>query len=442
VAVKLEGFDGDNDALTYTVVGQPTKGTLSGTAPNLTYTANADASGSDSFTFRVNDGKANSSRATVTIDVEKPSNTAPTFLALNNRLIRELATTSFRVSARDSDMPKQTLTYGLVSGPKGLTVAADGLVTWTPTEEQGPSTNLITVRVTDNGVPSMSATNSFTLIVSEANTAPSFINASSRSIFENAKQTTQFIVRDADLPAQKLTFTLVSGPAGLTVSAGGLLEWTPTEAQGPSTNRVVVRVSDDAPSSLSTTATFMLYVREANSAPVFPATNAVVAAQAGLLLPLVATDTDLPVQVLRFALVRGPVGLTVSTNGILQWTPPAASANTTNNVTVSVTDGTATATSVVRIVVGPAGSGTGSEAKTAERTHLSLQVRPDRSLVLSVVGAAGARFSVESSDSLGADWKLVDSIGEIETLGEGTPVLIPIPEDGADAFRQFRLRKP
>ena len=251
-----------------------------------------------------------------------------------------------------------------------------------------------------------------------------------------------FVVRDADLPAQKLTFALVSGPAGLTVSSGGLLEWTPTEAQGPSTNRVVVRVSDDAPGSLSTTATFALFVREANSAPVFPATNAVVAAQAKLVLPLVATDGDLPVQVLRYALVRGPVGLTVSTNGILQWTPPAASAKTTNDVTVSVTDGVAAATSVVRIVVQPAGSGTGSEAKTAERTQLSLQVRPDRSLALSVVGPAGSRFTVESSGSLGADWKPVDSIGEIETLGEATPVLIPIPDDGAGEFRQFRLRKP
>jgi len=87
VAVKLEGFDGDNDALTYTVVGQPTKGTLSGTAPNLTYTANADASGSDSFTFRVNDGKADSSRATVTIEIAaSPKLAIASFDPTSNRI--------------------------------------------------------------------------------------------------------------------------------------------------------------------------------------------------------------------------------------------------------------------------------------------------------------------------------------------------------------------
>ncbi|MFM7803481.1 MAG: Ig-like domain-containing protein, partial [Verrucomicrobiota bacterium] len=350
VVVKLEGFDGDKDKLTYSVTSLPSKGTLSGTAPNLVYKANTNVIGADSFTFRVNDGKAESSRATVAIEIEKPVNKAPTFVSQSNRLIRELALTSFRLSARDADVPAQTLTFGLVSGPKGLTVAADGLLTWTPTEEQGPGTNLVTVRVTDNGVPSLSATNAFILSVSEANTAPTFINALSRSIFENAKLTVQLTPRDADLPPQRLTTTLVSGPVGLTVSASGLLEWTPTEAQGPSTNRVVVRLTDDAPSPLSTTATFTLTVREANAAPVFPATNAIVAAQAKLMLPLVAADSDIPVQALRYGLVRGPAGLTVSTNGLLEWTPPATAANTTNNVTVSVTDGVASVTSVVTIV--------------------------------------------------------------------------------------------
>jgi len=87
VAVKLEGFDGDKDALKYTVSGQPTKGTLSGTAPNLVYTANADASGSDSFTFRVNDGKADSSRATVTIEIaDAPKLAIASFDPKSNRI--------------------------------------------------------------------------------------------------------------------------------------------------------------------------------------------------------------------------------------------------------------------------------------------------------------------------------------------------------------------
>jgi hypothetical protein len=43
--------------------------------------------------------------------------------------------------------------------------AASGLFTWTPTAQQTPGTNAITVRVTDSGVPPLSAARSFTVFV-------------------------------------------------------------------------------------------------------------------------------------------------------------------------------------------------------------------------------------------------------------------------------------
>ena len=55
--------------LTYTVLTVPTHGTLSGSAPNLTYTPNTSYIGPDAFTFRVNDGTTNSNTATVSITV-------------------------------------------------------------------------------------------------------------------------------------------------------------------------------------------------------------------------------------------------------------------------------------------------------------------------------------------------------------------------------------
>ena len=69
VAITLTGSDTDSSGLTYSIVSGPTKGTLSGTLPNLTYTPSADYNGSDSFTFRVNDGTADSTTATVSITV-------------------------------------------------------------------------------------------------------------------------------------------------------------------------------------------------------------------------------------------------------------------------------------------------------------------------------------------------------------------------------------
>src|SRR5262249_7389348 len=59
--------------LAYSIVGEPQHGALSGTAPNLTYTPANNFNGVDSFTFKVNDGQADSNIATVTISVGTPA---------------------------------------------------------------------------------------------------------------------------------------------------------------------------------------------------------------------------------------------------------------------------------------------------------------------------------------------------------------------------------
>jgi len=68
-AITLTGSDADGDSMTFSVVTNPANGTLSGTAPDLTYTPGADFNGTDSFTYRARDGKADSLNATVSITV-------------------------------------------------------------------------------------------------------------------------------------------------------------------------------------------------------------------------------------------------------------------------------------------------------------------------------------------------------------------------------------
>jgi hypothetical protein len=68
-AVRLAGSDPDGDPLTFTIGSAPSHGTLSGHAPDLTYTPAADYDGPDSFTFIVGDGPLVSETATVAIAV-------------------------------------------------------------------------------------------------------------------------------------------------------------------------------------------------------------------------------------------------------------------------------------------------------------------------------------------------------------------------------------
>lgn len=67
--VALSASDFDSSALTYSIVAGPTHGALGGTAPNLTYTPGANYSGPDSFTFKANDGKLDSTVATISVTV-------------------------------------------------------------------------------------------------------------------------------------------------------------------------------------------------------------------------------------------------------------------------------------------------------------------------------------------------------------------------------------
>ena len=55
VNITLTGSDPDGGAVTFAVLGGPSNGTLTGTAPNLTYTPVLGYVGSDSFTFRTSD---------------------------------------------------------------------------------------------------------------------------------------------------------------------------------------------------------------------------------------------------------------------------------------------------------------------------------------------------------------------------------------------------
>jgi len=68
VGVTLQGSDPDGDAITYSFTS-PSHGTVTGTAPNLTYTPAKWFHGTDSFTYTVSDGKLTSAPATVTIVV-------------------------------------------------------------------------------------------------------------------------------------------------------------------------------------------------------------------------------------------------------------------------------------------------------------------------------------------------------------------------------------
>jgi PA14 domain/Bacterial Ig domain/Papain family cysteine protease/Fibronectin type III domain len=68
----LKATDINGDPLSYTIVTPPSHGTLTGAGANKVYTAVSTYQGSDSFTFKVNDGTFDSNVATVIIRIGSP----------------------------------------------------------------------------------------------------------------------------------------------------------------------------------------------------------------------------------------------------------------------------------------------------------------------------------------------------------------------------------
>jgi len=270
------------------------------------------------------------------------ANTAPVVAAIADKAVYANTLLSFAVSATDTDQPPQTLTFSLGAGaPTGASISAGGLFNWTPTAAQGPSTNLISVVVTDSGVPALSATNTFKVVVFAANTAPVIAAIADKAVLANTPLSFTVSATDTDQPPQTLTFTLDSGaPSGASINAGGRFNWTPTAAQAPSTNLISIVVTDSGVPALTATNTFKAVVYAANTAPVIAAiADETVYADTPVRFTVSATDTDQPPQTLTFSLGAGnPAGANITAGGLFTWTPTDSQAPSTNLITVTVTD--------------------------------------------------------------------------------------------------------
>jgi hypothetical protein len=279
-------------------------------------------------------------------------NTPPQITVPGNQTINELTTLAVSASATDSDIPANPLTFSLLNAPSGMIInPSTGAISWTPTEAEGPSANTITVVVTDSNpvavnAQRLSATNTFTVTVNEVNTAPQLTVPATQTIDELTPLSATASATDSDIPANPLTFTLLSGPTNMTINATtGALSWTPTEAQGPSTNVIEVVVTDSNLSAvndqhLSATNSFNVIVNEVNTAPqlTLPPTQTI-----DELTPLTAsasaTDSDIPANPLTFTLLASPTNMTINTtNGAISWIPTEAQGPSTNSITVVVTD--------------------------------------------------------------------------------------------------------
>jgi formylglycine-generating enzyme required for sulfatase activity len=169
ITLTASDSDGGPQALTFSIVSLPQHGMLTGTPPSVTYTPVAGYSGPDSFTFKANDGAADSNLATVSIAVQpggsgSPGTTNQSPIADDQSVTVALDTpTAITLTGSDPDSGPDALTFSIVSQPQhGTLTGTPPSVTYTPDSGySGPDS--FTFTVNDGAADSDPATVSITV---------------------------------------------------------------------------------------------------------------------------------------------------------------------------------------------------------------------------------------------------------------------------------------
>ena len=261
-----------------------------------------------------------------------------------NQTINELTTLTVTNTAGGLQSPPAALTYTLVAAPANAVISTNGVITWTPTQAQSPSTNVFTTTVSDNALPALSATNSFTVVVREVNVAPTLPVIPAQTVNELTLLTVTNTATNANIHSTIVGYGLVNPPTGAAIDANGIITWTPSQNQSPSTNTITTVVTNSNPYDLvnphlTATNSFTVVVREVNVAPTLPVIPTQTVNELTLLtVTNTATNANIHSTIAGYALVNPPAGAAIDANGVITWTPSQTQSPGTNTITTVVTN--------------------------------------------------------------------------------------------------------
>jgi VCBS repeat-containing protein len=298
--------DADNDPLIPSVVSTTTHGGLAfNSNGSFVYTPDTNFVGTDSFTYKVNDGLADSAVGTVTIKVNQvPIATADSYVIPKGFPAHFDAATG--VLSNDTDPDNDTLTASLVSGPTNGSLVifdTDGSFSYTP-NLTFVGADSFTYKANDGLADSNTVT--VTILV---DTPPVAVN-NSYSTPVNTQLTVAapqgILANDSDGDSEPITATAITQPTHgtLTLNSDGSFTYMPNLGFG-GTDHFTYKASDGKLDS--NTATVTIEVTGASSVQASPVRN---------------YRTSVPI-VLTWARVSTAIGyqVEVSTSGTFSGTP-------------------------------------------------------------------------------------------------------------------------
>ena len=283
--------------------------------------------------LRADDGNGLTTEQTVLVTVGRANEFAPLFTSANTAIVDENTTAVQTISATDADLPAQTVTFEISGGADGdrFEIVADDQLVFKAapdfeTKLDSNADNIYEVELTANDGNGLTTQQTVLVSVTPVNDlAPAFTSAATVSVDENTTAVQTIAATDADLPTQVVTFSLSGTGADSTlfqITGGNQLEFitapdveTPGDSNGDNTYEVELVANDG--NGLTTTQTVLITVGPVNDlAPVFTSPDtARVDENTTAVQTIVATDADVPAQVVTFS-----IGGTGADNALFQIT--------------------------------------------------------------------------------------------------------------------------
>jgi ELWxxDGT repeat protein/VCBS repeat-containing protein len=417
--------DAEGNPLTATVVTQPGSGTVTlNPDGSFTYVPTLNFVGTDSFTYRANDGSLDAT-GTVTVSV---TNTAPAVVndSFSVRANNTLTITAPGVLSNDTDAEGNPLTATVVTQPGSGTVTLnpDGSFTYVPTLNF-VGTDSFTYRAND-GIADSTAT----VTVSVTNAAPAVVN-DSFSVRANgtlAITAPGVLSNDTDADGNPLTATVVTQPGNgtVTLNPDGSFTYVPTIGF-TGTDSFTYQASDGI---VAATATAIVTVNPPdNAAPVANPDTYTIRANGTLSITapgVLSNDTDAEGSPLTATVVTQGSNGTVTLNADGSFTyAPTLNFVGTDSFTYRANDGTADSTGSVTITVTNSAPAVSNDSYT---------LRANGSLVITAPGVLGNDTDTEGNP-LTATVVNQGSNGTVTLNADGSFTYVPtLNFVGTDSF--------
>jgi hypothetical protein len=320
--------DPEGDILTYTATSpQNIAVIINGSKATLVPEHNWN--GDRTIAFTASDGLVQTQGNWVQLIV-RPVNDAP--VITSKAVTHATEDSQYEYEVRASDVDGDSLAYSLLKAPQGMSIDQDsGLITWEPANDQVGENN-VTVQASDGHLYDAQ---SFIVTVDNTNDPPASVPIPRQVWNEDEQNCVDLNEWFSDVDGDKLHYS-VSRTLFVSITVDGSTACMTPASEWSGTANVTVAADDGNGGTAEEL--MQLSVRQVNDAPVITSRPLLKVLEDSIYTYNI-TAHDAEGDMLQYSLVKHPNGMTIDSEGRIEWTPSNEEVGE-NEIVVQVGDGT------------------------------------------------------------------------------------------------------